>query len=91
MPCPAENHQVDMSKVKLSVMKPWITRRVTELLGVEDDVLINFIFSQLEEKVYLSVFSLFPPRLFPLCFASLDDGMRSDTDRTSTPKRCRST
>ena len=40
-----------MSKVKLSVMKPWISRRVTELLGVEDDVLINFIFSQLEEKV----------------------------------------
>ena len=36
-----------MSKVNLEVIKPWITKRVTEILGFEDDV-IEFIFSQLE-------------------------------------------
>lgn len=44
-----------MTKVNLEVIKPWITQRVTEILGFEDDVVIEFIFNQLEEKV-MSVF-----------------------------------
>lgn len=47
-----------MTKVNLEVIKPWITQRVTEILGFEDDVVIEFIFNQLEEKVMsLIVFS----------------------------------
>uniref|UniRef100_A0A672G4J5 Serine/arginine repetitive matrix protein 1 n=1 Tax=Salarias fasciatus TaxID=181472 RepID=A0A672G4J5_SALFA len=42
--------KVDMHKVNLEVIKPWITQRVTEILGFEDDVVIEFIFNQLEEK-----------------------------------------
>lgn len=45
--------QVEMSKVNLEVIKPWITKRVTEILGFEDDVVIDFIFNQLEVKVFL--------------------------------------
>jgi PWI domain len=30
------------------VMKVWIAQRVTELLGIEDDVLIAYIYEQLE-------------------------------------------
>jgi serine/arginine repetitive matrix protein 1 len=40
-----------MTKVKMDVMKPWIAKRVTEFLGFEDEVLINFIYGLLEEKV----------------------------------------
>ncbi|KAJ1297786.1 hypothetical protein BS78_01G403900 [Paspalum vaginatum] len=47
---PELDHLVDMSKVKMDVMKPWIATRVTELLGFEDEVLINFIYGLLEEK-----------------------------------------
>ncbi|CAI5499878.1 unnamed protein product [Closterium sp. Naga37s-1] len=43
--------QVDMKKVKKEVIYPWIARRVTELLGVEDEVLINFICSLLQDEV----------------------------------------
>jgi serine/arginine repetitive matrix protein 1 len=32
-------------------MKPWITQRLGELLDIEDDVVIEFVFNQLEEKV----------------------------------------
>ncbi|XP_048137302.1 serine/arginine repetitive matrix protein 1 isoform X2 [Rhodamnia argentea] len=42
--------QVDMAKVKMDVMKPWIATRVTELLGFEDEVLINFIYGLLDGK-----------------------------------------
>uniref|UniRef100_A0A4W4H701 Serine/arginine repetitive matrix protein 1 n=1 Tax=Electrophorus electricus TaxID=8005 RepID=A0A4W4H701_ELEEL len=42
--------KVDMTKVNLEVIKPWITQRVTEILGFEDDVVIEFVFNQLEEK-----------------------------------------
>lgn len=53
-----------MSKVNLEVIKPWITRRVNEILGFEDDVVVEFVFNQLEEKV--SIFFPFPFSLF--CF-----------------------
>ena len=39
-----------MSKVNLDTIKPWITQRVTQLLGVEDDVVVEFIFNMLEKK-----------------------------------------
>ncbi|KAJ3342868.1 Serine/arginine repetitive matrix protein 1 [Entophlyctis luteolus] len=40
--------QVDMSKVNISVIKPWITTKVTTLLGFEDELLINYIFEMLQ-------------------------------------------
>ena len=40
-----------MLKVNLDVIKPWITNRLEELLGLEDDVVIEFVFNQLEDKV----------------------------------------
>ena len=42
--------KVDMSKVKISVLKPWITKRIYEMLKMEDDVVVEFIFNQLMEK-----------------------------------------
>ncbi|XP_019413084.1 PREDICTED: serine/arginine repetitive matrix protein 1-like isoform X3 [Lupinus angustifolius] len=47
---PELEHLVDMSKVNMEVMKPWIAKRVTELLGFEDEVLINFIHGLLDKK-----------------------------------------
>ncbi|KAL3699407.1 hypothetical protein R1sor_017429 [Riccia sorocarpa] len=41
---------IEMSKVKMDVIKPWIATRVTELLGFEDEVLINFIYGLLDVK-----------------------------------------
>ncbi len=38
-----------MSKVKLDVLKPWIGRKITEILGWEDDVVVEFVVNQLEE------------------------------------------
>lgn len=40
-----------MSKVKLDVIKPWITTKITEIIGIEDDVIVEFVYNQLEEKV----------------------------------------
>uniref|UniRef100_A0A8C6X934 PWI domain-containing protein n=1 Tax=Naja naja TaxID=35670 RepID=A0A8C6X934_NAJNA len=51
--------KVDMSKVNLEVIKPWITKRVTEILGFEDDVVIEFIFNQLEVKVIILLWLFF--------------------------------
>ena len=44
--------QVDMTKVRLEVVKPWVTEKITAILGMEDDVVIEYVFNQLEaEKV----------------------------------------
>lgn len=50
--------KVDMSKVKLETIKPWITTKITELMGgIEDDVLVEYVFNQLEaDKVTHSSF-----------------------------------
>uniref|UniRef100_A0A8W8JKZ5 PWI domain-containing protein n=1 Tax=Magallana gigas TaxID=29159 RepID=A0A8W8JKZ5_MAGGI len=42
--------KVDMSKVNVDTVKPWIAQRVTELLGIEDDVLVEFVYNQLEPR-----------------------------------------
>lgn len=42
-----------MEKVNLDVLKPWMTKRITEILGFEDDVVLEFVMNMLEsEKVY---------------------------------------
>ena len=39
-----------MEKVSLDTIKPWITQRINELLGFEDDVVIEFVFNMLESN-----------------------------------------
>jgi hypothetical protein len=48
-----------MSKVKLDILKPWITRRITELMGIEDDVVIGLVFNYLENEKVSILSSLF--------------------------------
>ncbi|PKA61929.1 hypothetical protein AXF42_Ash008761 [Apostasia shenzhenica] len=47
---PELDHPVDMTKVKMDVIRPWIATRATELLGFEDEVLINFVYGLLDGK-----------------------------------------
>jgi len=42
--------KVNMKKVNIDVIKPWIAQKITDMLSFEDDVLINYIYSLLEEK-----------------------------------------
>ncbi|KAJ1956999.1 hypothetical protein IWQ62_005183, partial [Dispira parvispora] len=46
---PEFSQKVSMNKVNMTVIRPWVTRRVTELLGLEDEVVLEYIFSMLEE------------------------------------------
>ncbi len=41
--------KVDMTRVSLDTIKPWVTQRITEILGFEDDVVIEFVFNLLEK------------------------------------------
>jgi len=46
---PELNRSVDTRRVKWEIIKSWIATRVTELLTVEDDVLIAMIYNLLEQ------------------------------------------
>lgn len=39
--------KVDVTKVNWEIMKEWSAQRVTQLLGMEDEVLIGYIHEQL--------------------------------------------
>lgn len=34
----------------MNVIKPWIQKKITEILGFEDEVVINLVISELETK-----------------------------------------
>ena len=40
--------KVDMHKVNFEALKPWVSEQVTKILGIEDEVVIELIFSFLE-------------------------------------------
>jgi len=42
--------KVDMEKVNLDTIKPWITKRTTELLGMEDEIVNGLIFELLNSE-----------------------------------------
>ncbi len=44
------NTRVDMAKVQLEVIRPWIHQELEKYLGVEDDILKGYVESQLEAK-----------------------------------------
>eukprot|EP00347_Sterkiella_histriomuscorum_P022550 403338068 len=47
---PAEfDLSVDLKKVQLDVINSWIERRIIELMGEEDDIVIRFVISYLED------------------------------------------
>ncbi|KAL3997875.1 PWI domain family protein [Acanthocheilonema viteae] len=46
----ALDEKICMDRVNLDVLKPWITAKLNDILGLEDDVVIEYVFSQLEEK-----------------------------------------
>jgi serine/arginine repetitive matrix protein 1 len=48
--------KVDFSKVNLAVLRPWIEQRIEELLGFEDEVVVDFCWGMLEEEVSSGVF-----------------------------------
>ncbi|KAI5798816.1 PWI domain-containing protein [Geopyxis carbonaria] len=47
---PEFSKKVDIEKVNLEVMKQWISRKVVNILGSEDDVVIDFVFGMLESE-----------------------------------------
>jgi serine/arginine repetitive matrix protein 1 len=44
------SRKVDMSKVKLDVIKPWIAQKSTEILGIEDDVVVEFVLTSWKQR-----------------------------------------
>ncbi|KAJ1837801.1 Serine/arginine repetitive matrix protein 1, partial [Coemansia sp. RSA 486] len=42
--------RVDTSKVNMEAIKPWISNQISELLGIEDEVLHEYVVNMLEES-----------------------------------------
>ncbi|RKP24452.1 PWI domain-containing protein [Syncephalis pseudoplumigaleata] len=42
--------KVDIAKVNVELMQPWIAKRIKELLGFEDEVVTEFVYGMLAEK-----------------------------------------
>ncbi|KAE8149966.1 hypothetical protein BDV25DRAFT_140287 [Aspergillus avenaceus] len=55
---PEFSRKVDMTKVNIEVMKKWIAGKISEILGNEDDVVIELCFNLLEGSRYPDVKSL---------------------------------
>ena len=47
--CLRSTVQVDMRKVNLTVIRPWIVKKVVELVGFEDEVVVEYAMGLLED------------------------------------------
>ncbi|KAL0576396.1 hypothetical protein V5O48_005585 [Marasmius crinis-equi] len=47
---PEFDKKVDMRKVNLNVIRPWIAKKVVELVGFEDEVVVEYAMGLLEDK-----------------------------------------
>ena len=50
-----KRHQIDMEKVSVDTVKPWISQRINEILGFEDEVVIDFVFNMLDKERVIGV------------------------------------
>ncbi|TKW60226.1 putative pwi domain-containing protein [Colletotrichum tanaceti] len=55
---PEFNQKVDMQKVNLQVMKKWIASKISDILGSEDDVVIELCFNLIEGSRHPDIKSL---------------------------------
>ncbi|KAI1260987.1 PWI domain-containing protein [Xylariaceae sp. FL1019] len=55
---PEFNRKVDMQKVNLQVMKKWIASSISEILGSEDDVVIELCFNLIDGPRYPDIKAL---------------------------------
>jgi len=44
------NLQVDMRKINLTVIRPWIAKKIIELVGFEDEVVVEYAMGLLEDE-----------------------------------------
>ncbi|KZV99500.1 PWI domain-containing protein [Exidia glandulosa HHB12029] len=47
---PEFDKKVDLRKVNLPIIRPWIAKRVVELVGIEDEVVVEYAMGLLEDK-----------------------------------------
>ncbi|KAJ1974812.1 hypothetical protein H4R35_003440, partial [Dimargaris xerosporica] len=47
---PEFDQKVNMSKVNFTVIRPWVSQQITETLGFEDEVVLEYIFGLLESE-----------------------------------------
>lgn len=52
---PEFNRKVDLTKVNVEVMKKWIASKLSDLLGSEDDVVIELCYNLLQGTKHVSV------------------------------------
>ena len=45
----ATSTQVDMRKVNLQVIRPWVAKKIVELVGFEDEVLVEYAMGLMED------------------------------------------
>lgn len=67
--------QVDLRKVNIGVLRPWIAKKVTEMIKFEDDVVVEYVFGMLEDKdtpVSPFLHLLLNPHPLPHLLSSLD-------------------
>lgn len=77
-----------MTKIKLEVIKPWIQDKLTEILKMDDDVVVNFVYNQLEVKV--KIYEISSENFF-FIFLFSAPGSKKDADQSnwvSTKQEC---
>ena len=80
---PEFDKKVDMRKVNLQVIRPWVTKKVIELVGIEDELVIEYAMGLLEDDSQ-------PVRAIVSC-RTVSMTLNNLVVRPLIPERCKST
>ena len=75
-----------MRKVNLSVIRPWIAKKIVELIGIEDEVVVEYAMGLLEDEQQ-PVHDFLSPFFIKNIFINLNVFLKKN--RLLTPGRCR--
>ena len=51
-----------LKQVHLEVLRPWVTKKVTAYVGLEDDIIINMVMAELEKVCIFNLRTLYRQR-----------------------------
>lgn len=61
---PEFDRKVDIEKVNIDLMKKWIAQKITDILGDEDDIVVETCYNLIEQNQFVRIDSRPPPQTF---------------------------
>lgn len=87
---PEFDRKVDIEKVNIDLMKKWIAQKITDILGDEDDIVVETCYNLIEQNQFVRMHTRLAIKHALTCHSPMSRRFRSNSPGSSTKTRQRS-